>query len=274
MTNSLAVRFPHIAAQLDPERNNGLTADEVVAGSSSVKLWWRCPVADDHRWQATSGSRTGGGNGCPACSGHQASVTNSLAARFPELADQLDPVLNGGLTGHDLVPGSDRKVWWRCLADADHAWQATISNRTNSGSGCPDCAVTGYKPNLPGFVYLLARGESEVQRKLGITNVPKRRLATHSRNGWQVLEVSPAFDGALARRAESDFFALLTTTGVRQQRVEITDRFDGYTETWAYAGLPIDTLAQVYKLIGWQPGELSLDQLVLVEERRPRHASG
>ncbi len=269
VTNSLAARFPAIAAQLDPDRNNGLTADQIVAGSSSMKVWWRCPVADDHRWQATPGSRTGGGNGCPACAGQQASVTNSLASRFPELAAQLDPVLNGEITGHHLVPGSDRKVWWRCIVDVSHAWQATIANRINAGSGCPDCAVTGYKPNLPGFIYLLTRGDSTIQRKLGITNVPKRRLTTHTRNGWTVLEVSPAFDGAEARRVENGFFALLASRGVRQQRADIVDRFDGYTETWAYDHLPIDSLAEVYVLIGWQPKELDPHQIPLPTETNP-----
>lgn len=139
VTNSLATRFPQVAAQLDPDRNGGLTADRIVAGSNR-KYWWCCPVGSDHRWQATASGRTSGGSGCPACAGYQLSVTNSLAAQFPEVAAELDPVGNNGLAADKIVAGSTRTVWWRCLAGSDHRWQSTVDNRTSGGRGCPYCA--------------------------------------------------------------------------------------------------------------------------------------
>lgn len=79
VTNSLAQpQYPHIAAQLDPNLNDGLTPDQVVAGSNE-RRWWRCPVADDHVWPITPKHRTGRGSGCRACAGRQVSVTNSRA---------------------------------------------------------------------------------------------------------------------------------------------------------------------------------------------------
>lgn len=31
-------------------------------------------------------------------------------------------------------------VWWRCAAGSDHAWQASVRDRTMRGAGCPFCA--------------------------------------------------------------------------------------------------------------------------------------
>ena len=41
VTNSLETRFPEIAAELDPGLNDGLTADQVTAGTHT-RLVWRC----------------------------------------------------------------------------------------------------------------------------------------------------------------------------------------------------------------------------------------
>jgi hypothetical protein len=131
------------------------------------------------------------------------SVTNSLATRFPAVAAQLDPELNDGLTADRIVAASQRKVWRRCAAEPDHIWRATLANRTGAGSGCPSCAISGYKPGLPGFVYLLARRDGQPQRKVGITNVPSERLATHRRNGWQVWELMPIAAQQIQHEASS-----------------------------------------------------------------------
>ena len=52
---------------------------------------------------------------------------------------------NGAVTPRDVMAGSRRKVWWRC--SQGHEWQAIVSSRSSSNSGCPVCAgklvVTG-----------------------------------------------------------------------------------------------------------------------------------
>ncbi|SFF45286.1 zinc-ribbon domain-containing protein [Blastococcus tunisiensis] len=137
VTNNLA-RFPEVAAQFDVEANGGRTPDQIVAGTPE-KLWWTCPVAPDHRWQASGDSRVRIGSGCPACAGLQVSVTNSLA-RFPELAAQFDVDANDGLTPEQVVAGTNRKLWWACPVAPDHRWAASGANRLK-GRGCPACAL-------------------------------------------------------------------------------------------------------------------------------------
>ena len=83
---SLQTLFPGVAAEWDYERNGSLTPSDVVAGTSR-KVWWVCDKGPDHRWEAVVVSRTRIKAGCPCCAGKKASVTNSLAALFPEVAE-------------------------------------------------------------------------------------------------------------------------------------------------------------------------------------------
>lgn len=64
------------------------------------------------------------------------SYGRSLESRYPELAAELHPALNGDLAAADLSPGLAVKVWWRC--PRGHEWQASVSARV-SGTGCPTC---------------------------------------------------------------------------------------------------------------------------------------
>ncbi|MGW5465098.1 zinc-ribbon domain-containing protein [Streptomyces sp. NPDC003996] len=141
LLRSLAVTHPRVAAELDVDRNQGLDPRQVSYGSKRV-VWWRCPAGPDHRWQAAVCARTSASNptGCPCCSGYQLSVTNSLAARHPELAAELDPALNDGLSPEHVLAGTRRVVTWRCPEGPDHIWDSPVVHRTATGNGCPFCA--------------------------------------------------------------------------------------------------------------------------------------
>ena len=67
-------------------------------------------------------------------------MTNNLALKAPELAQQWHPTKNGESTPQNVVPGSNKKVWWKCPEGPDHVWRASVSDRFNGGRGCPACA--------------------------------------------------------------------------------------------------------------------------------------
>jgi|GEM_PF-134804 len=139
VTNSLATIFPEIAAEWHPTRNGNLTAAEVFAGSEK-KVWWKCPDGEEHEWQATLISRIEGVR-CPYCSGRKASSANSLASLYPEITAEWHPTRNGELTPAEVVPGSNKKVWWKCPKGPDHEWEATVNHRAGErGTGCPFCS--------------------------------------------------------------------------------------------------------------------------------------
>jgi len=142
-SNCLATLNPELAKQWHPSKNKDLTPYEVMPGSHD-KFWWKCPKGDDHEWQSELRHRANG-IGCPYCSNKRISKDNHLATTHPALAQEWHPIKNKDLTPYEIVPGSNKKVWWKCPKGNDHEWEAIISNRTRRGDGCPFCA--GRKSN-------------------------------------------------------------------------------------------------------------------------------
>ncbi|TGN72318.1 hypothetical protein E5083_29950 [Streptomyces bauhiniae] len=70
--------------------------------------------------------------------------SRSLAALFPQIAEQWHPHLNGELSPKQVTARSGKEVWWLCAAG--HAWRARVDQRVGKGTGCGFCSgryVTG-----------------------------------------------------------------------------------------------------------------------------------
>src|SRR6478735_6327 len=135
--NNLFKKHPEIAKQWHPEKNKGLTSEN-VAPASSKKVWWLCEKG--HSYQQTVHKKTLRNYGCPFCSNRKIIASeNSLAVVHPELAKEWHPTKNGELLPDELAPTSGKKVWWKCSYNPSHEWESYISNRQR-GVGCPSCA--------------------------------------------------------------------------------------------------------------------------------------
>lgn len=64
----------------------------------------------------------------------------SLADRVPDVAAEWHPILNGGLTPHDVFAGSAERFWWRC-ATCGHEWETKLEKRVRQGQGCRKCSA-------------------------------------------------------------------------------------------------------------------------------------
>ena len=76
VTNSLRARYPAIAKEWDVKANGGVTAREVLAGTS-MRAHWVC--REGHRWEAAVISRTWTGARCALCA--RASMKKSARRR-------------------------------------------------------------------------------------------------------------------------------------------------------------------------------------------------
>lgn len=138
---AFSVTHPELASQWHKTKNGERTPDEYTYGSNEL-VWWNCPAGKDHIFKTSIKGRTKRGNGCPFCAGHKASVTNSLASLFPKVAKEFHSSKNGELQAKDIVAFSQKKYWWQCPVNVNHAWEACVANRTGNGTGCPFCAGT------------------------------------------------------------------------------------------------------------------------------------
>ncbi len=135
---SLATLHPDLSLEWHPTKNGSLSPEHVGTGSHQ-KVWWKCRKGPDHEWSAPIRDRALKAFGCPYCSGRRVSVTNSLATLHPDLAQEWHPTKNDGLLPHQVVAGSNRKIWWKCPKGPDHEWSASPNSRTRGGNGCPHC---------------------------------------------------------------------------------------------------------------------------------------
>ena len=125
---------PTLAKEWNYEKNGDLRPVNVTANSHK-KVWWKC--SKGHEWQATVDHRNKG-RGCSYCAGQKVlRGYNDLQTVNPILAKEWNYEKNTGLSPMDVMPNSDKKVWWKC--SEGHEWQAMISNR-NKGRGCPFCS--------------------------------------------------------------------------------------------------------------------------------------
>ena len=131
--NDLQTVNPTLAKEWNYEKNDNLKPENFTVNSNK-KVWWKC--RERHEWQVSIASRNQG-HGCPYCSGQKVlKGTNDLQTVNPVLAKEWNYEKNNGLTPLDIMPNSNKKVWWKCKKG--HEWQTTVNNR-NNGNGCPIC---------------------------------------------------------------------------------------------------------------------------------------
>ena len=193
--NDLVTQCPELTRQWDYAKNLPVLPTEVSTGSHRI-AWWRCEKG--HSWRAMIRSRVSG-CGCPVCAGKQLLAgENDLATVYPELAAQWDSERNGQLSPRDVLPGTDKKVWWIC--ECGHHWRAAVSARTHSWSGCPYCSG---KQVLPGFNDLASRNPAlavqwDAKRNGSLT--PQRVTPTSNRKAWWICEKGHSFPAVIASR--------------------------------------------------------------------------
>lgn len=191
----LASCYPKLAAQWHPTKNTPLTPEDVLPGSHR-KVWWIC--GRGHEWQAQIKSRVNG-CGCPVCAGRRIQPDgNDLATRFPNLAAQWHPTLNGDLRPDQVTPGTRRKVWWIC--QNGHEWQAAVASRTSGGTGCPVCSGRKVLPGendlaelFPGIAV-----QWDSAQNGGLT--PRQVSPYSNRRVWWVCEKGHSYRAAVVAR--------------------------------------------------------------------------
>ena len=142
--NSLATVAPAVAAYWDTAKN-GLTADQVIAGSHA-RGHWLCPKCH-HSWQSQIHCKVDNHSGCPKCSS-----INRPWNRQPSLTQSQHPAMlefdfernrRAGLDPDVITAGSNKRVHWictKCPRGRPHLFVASPQSRIGNNRGCPCCA--------------------------------------------------------------------------------------------------------------------------------------
>ena len=141
--NDFASRYPLIALDWHPEKNEGLEPTNVTAGSHK-KIWWYCGECGNE-WKTSVANRVAG-KGCPICGRRKQGLTKeqkliekkgTFASKHSNLLNEWDYEKNR-IDPERITKDSTHRVWWRCT-ECGHSWITTVYHRTIRGSGCPAC---------------------------------------------------------------------------------------------------------------------------------------
>ena len=234
--NDLATTNPTLAAQGD-----GSWDPTRFVGGSHTKVTWICTVDPRHRYLCSVNERSRG-VGCSVCSGRVVmSGINDLRTLDPELAAECD----GTWDPSKFARFSNTKVGWVCRNNPNHRWEAQVSNRSN-GNGCPGCSISGYDVTADGWLYLITDHDRGLTQ-IGISNYPKQRLSHHTRSGWETLDILGPLDGDLCYEWEQSIIRHVRASGI-DEPIE-AGRFEGFTEAWMTAELPVTTIGELRELV-------------------------
>lgn len=233
--NDLQTTHPELAS----EWNSSLNAkklESVLAGSHYIAVW-NCAVG--HSWKAKVNDRQQG-HGCPKCAGESRwnerlklmqNGPLSFLVQYPDLLSEWS--LRNQIQPGEVHAKSGKKIWWVCAEG--HEWSSSVANRAN-GSGCPSCAIPGFKPAYSGGIYLL---ESKMRgaRKVGIGNNPAKRLKSYS-SDWETIFILEHQSGEVIRSTEAALLVWLRLDCGLPQFLHRDDmpHSGGATETFSIDG--------------------------------------
>jgi hypothetical protein len=213
-----------LAAELHPDSG---APEKISYGSNKPVAWWHQVPAvrpgtgewywATHIWEQPTKSRTGlrsrngkavGINGCSVCNSDQADASNSLAAWYPELAEQW---VRGpaGRNAHNTPVGSKIEVTWRCTSSQGkhEDWPAPPNRRTAKvlRSGCLKCSKNVSAKALALYHELRTHLPAlELEAPIALNSVPGKRYRGVRVDMWEeALQLVVEFDGWKTHGPES-----------------------------------------------------------------------
>ncbi|MEZ4447633.1 MAG: zinc-ribbon domain-containing protein [Polyangiaceae bacterium] len=126
--SSFADTHPGLAKRWHPDKND--TTPQTITASFAANCWWICEQG--HAF-SRSPLQMVNDSACPVC----ALASESLAARYPDIAAEWHPHKNGEVRADQVEPDHKMTAWWVCTKG--HEFRATVRARTQGSGRCPQC---------------------------------------------------------------------------------------------------------------------------------------
>ena len=155
----LAESHPALVAELLLERTLDVRLNTLHAGAHR-SVFWRCTRCS-FEWEAPVRARAAGQKPCRRCL--------SLARRYPALAAEWHPTLNGTVSPEHVAPNCIKRRWWTC-AVCKSPWLATPNQRVQGSTSCSKCSKVR-------TAEALRLASAEVLERFGALNIEVRAEA-------------------------------------------------------------------------------------------------
>lgn len=190
-TNCLSTTHPHLLLEWDYEENDkvDLFPGKITPGSDK-KVSWKC--SNGHKWVATISSRANKKypNGCAVCAGQRPDKNTCFSATHPHLLEEWDYERNNsfGIYPNEIMAGTNKKVWWKCLKNKEHSYDASPNDRTRKDGKSTNCSYcAGLRVNHTNCLstthpHLLEEWDYERNKSTGIT--PEKITSGSNKKVW------------------------------------------------------------------------------------------
>jgi hypothetical protein len=190
----------------------------VNAGWKCACLAADCPGPEDRIIYPRLGWVRRGSQACKWCAGVVIDADTARAMMIER----------AGLEPLEPYPGV-RTPWpCRCLK-AGHLVAPTLGGVNSRGSGCADCAQSGFKRDAPALLYLMEHPRLNAA-KVGVCGTDTGRIEKHVRRGWRQFRVMEFGAGRMAEALEREVLAEWRSSGAHPVR-DGEETYDGWTET-------------------------------------------
>jgi len=139
--NSLLHKCPKACLDFDFEKNSPYKPSDFFPKSEFI-LHWKCHLNPEHCWIRPIKEQTRSvdkGMSCPYCSHTRPSKEYNLKALYPDLMDEWCYEKNVDIDPSQILPMSDKVVFWCCPKYPEHIYPMPIKKRTDRGDKCPFC---------------------------------------------------------------------------------------------------------------------------------------
>lgn len=236
---SVSYDFEEFVKRANKIHNNFYTYPEQEWKGTGEKVRIVCPIHGEFEQRACNHLLK---HGCKECrNNNNRKMHKERTVKFIE--DFKNIVLRrGDITVLDGVKKSSDKVRFLC-----HNCGEVFVNTPNyiqQGQGCPNCAKSGFKPNLPAVIYVMV-DDLEVPEimKIGISqNLPSRLRCVKRQGGFDTLEVARVWHFSFGRDARKKEEEIHKIFGYRNCHFK---GFDGCTEFFWYTPEVFELLEDV-----------------------------
>ena len=127
--NDLQSNKPEIAREWHPTKNLGISPEEVTVFSNK-EVWWLCPKGHEYKCKINQRTRESRKGGCPVCA-HKKLLPgfNDLQTICPEVAAEWHPTKNGDLKPQDVLPSTQKRIWWICPKGHEYLMPLCLPSR-------------------------------------------------------------------------------------------------------------------------------------------------
>ena len=120
----------------DFEKNDLSPAE--IAPRTHKKVWWKCDVAEDHRWQAAvSNIRLDPRQSVRFALVNARVKPTHFKHNAPKLEESFDAEKNDNVNFEELTLGSNKIIWWKC--QYNHSFKRPVHARSGKGQRCKYC---------------------------------------------------------------------------------------------------------------------------------------